>query len=196
MKQYIGLTGAIHKAFTIAARMHGGQMRKDGQTDYIVHPFSVAFRLVQITHDQDLIVAGALHDVPEDTSYSLQMLEKEFNPRVRQIVEAVTEEKHSQIDPKTTWKKRKEADLERMRTCMIESLVLRCVDAINNMESLVFLFSTNGGYIDWSRFNASKEDKFWRWQELFRIIEDRLSKEYPVLVKEYADVFDKLKLCR
>lgn len=62
------LTSKIEKAINFAAQKHLGQIRKGDGLPYIVHPFGVAWILSGYSTDEDVIVAGLLHDVLEDVN--------------------------------------------------------------------------------------------------------------------------------
>ena len=71
----------IELAFEFAQKAHGEQRRKTGE-HYIQHSLHTAFVLAQIKADQNTIIAGLLHDVPEDTEYTLEDIEKNFGKEV------------------------------------------------------------------------------------------------------------------
>src|SRR5690349_9118414 len=79
----------IQKAYDVAERVHGPELRKSGEP-YIVHPEAIAKTLAELGMDQDTIVAGILHDTIEDTPYTAEELERDFGPTVRFLVESVT----------------------------------------------------------------------------------------------------------
>ena len=64
-------------------------MRKSGEP-YILHPLEVALLLADMRIDADGIVAALLHDVVEDTTYSLDELREQFGAEVANIVDGVT----------------------------------------------------------------------------------------------------------
>ena len=64
-------------AYDFALKAHGKQKRKTGEP-YIQHSLHTSFLLVQIKADFPSIVAGLLHDVPEDTPYTLDDVRTEF----------------------------------------------------------------------------------------------------------------------
>ena len=72
----------IEEAIIYATVMHQGKVRKLGNIPYILHPLEVAQILSTITDDQDVITAGILHDIVEDTDGTLQEIEKRFGERV------------------------------------------------------------------------------------------------------------------
>lgn len=79
----------IRRAYDFAAQAHQGQKRKSGEA-YIGHPLYTAFDLVQIRADLSSIVAGLLHDIPEDTSYTIKDIEDNFGQEVACLVEGIT----------------------------------------------------------------------------------------------------------
>lgn len=80
----------IRKAFDIAVDAHKEQRRKSGEA-YIFHPIAVAKIVAsEIGLDATSIAAALLHDVVEDTPYTLQDIEKELNPTIARIVDGLT----------------------------------------------------------------------------------------------------------
>ncbi len=82
-------TETIIKAYKFAEEAHKGQTRKSGEP-YIEHPLYTAFDLVQIRADLSTIVAGLLHDVPEDTSYTIEDIKNNFGEEVANLVDGIT----------------------------------------------------------------------------------------------------------
>jgi (p)ppGpp synthase/HD superfamily hydrolase len=79
-------TPTIYKAINLAAALHEGQESKGDGLPYIVHPFSVAMILMEYSQDEDIIVAGLLHDTIEDTGYTKEQMKEEFGERVTSLV--------------------------------------------------------------------------------------------------------------
>ena len=83
----------LTKAHSYAYFKHKGQFRDDGTTPYFSHPFQVAQILKMINHfDPNLIAAGYLHDVLEDTETTYEELLAEFNQDIADLVNEVTDE--------------------------------------------------------------------------------------------------------
>lgn len=80
----------IDKAFRIANEAHWNMRRKSGEP-YIIHPISVA-RIVnqEIGLGAKSIAVALLHDVVEDTEYSLEDVEKEFGPKIASLIDGLT----------------------------------------------------------------------------------------------------------
>src|SRR5215471_7807828 len=79
----------IQCAFELAYRAHMGTLRRSGEP-YIQHPLEVALLLADMRIDADGIVAALLHDVVEDTSFTLDDLREQFGEAVANIVDGVT----------------------------------------------------------------------------------------------------------
>ncbi len=79
----------IQRAFQVADVAHGGVLRRSGEP-YIEHPLEVALLLADMRIDADGIVAALLHDVVEDTDFTLDELRAQFGDAVASIVDGVT----------------------------------------------------------------------------------------------------------
>ncbi len=80
----------IWKAYKFALKAHGSERRKSGEP-YIVHPIAVAKIVTEeIGMGTKSIVAALLHDVVEDTEYTLEDIEKEFGTPVKIIIDGLT----------------------------------------------------------------------------------------------------------
>ncbi len=82
-------TEIIMRAYKFAEKAHRGQTRKSGEP-YIEHPLHTALNLIQIRADLSTIVAGILHDVPEDTEYTIEDVKNNFGDDVANLVEGIT----------------------------------------------------------------------------------------------------------
>ncbi|HEX7346838.1 MAG TPA: HD domain-containing protein, partial [Candidatus Limnocylindrales bacterium] len=81
--------GGIDRAFDLAVEAHHGQKRATGEP-YVTHPIASAQILAELGIDPIAIEAALLHDVPEDTEYSLSDIEERFGSEVAQLVDGVT----------------------------------------------------------------------------------------------------------
>ncbi|WP_295811182.1 RelA/SpoT family protein [uncultured Apibacter sp.] len=86
----------IRKAFDVAKEAHKDQRRKTGEP-YIYHPLAVAKIVAdEIGLGATSIACALLHDVVEDTQYTIEDISKLFNPKVAKIIDGLT--KISNID--------------------------------------------------------------------------------------------------
>ena len=80
----------IKKAFTTAMEAHKGVRRKSGEP-YIFHPISVAqIAVEEIGLGPTSIAAALMHDIVEDTEWTIEDVEREFNPKVARIIDGLT----------------------------------------------------------------------------------------------------------
>jgi GTP pyrophosphokinase len=127
-------TALIRRAYDFAAKAHGEQKRKSGEL-YIQHPLSTAFTLTQIRADVATIVAGLLHDVPEDTERTLEDIKEEFGEDVAKLVEGIT--KLSKIRYRGIARYRE--SLRKMFLAMAEDLrviLIKFADRLHNLRTL------------------------------------------------------------
>lgn len=79
----------IRNAYDLADEAHRGEMRLTGHP-FVTHPLSVAYKLAQMKMHQNVVAAGLLHDVVEDTGITVEDLKTEFGADVASLVDAVT----------------------------------------------------------------------------------------------------------
>lgn len=80
----------IRLAFEVAVDAHKDQRRKSGEA-YVFHPIAVAQIVAEeIGLDAVSIIAALLHDVVEDSHYTLEYIEEQFGPTVTRIVDGLT----------------------------------------------------------------------------------------------------------
>ncbi len=146
----------MERAWRIAAVAHAGQRRKATDIPYLVHPAAVALILQRSGFtDEKLLAAAVLHDVVEDTDWTLERLHDQFPPEVLEIVEMLTEQKHDAQGAKRPWAERKAEKLARISGASVDARAVWLADKRHNLETMAF------DHIDapdfWSRFNAPKK---------------------------------------
>jgi len=82
-------TTMLYLAYEFAAAAHAGQKRKTGEP-YIQHPLHTAYILAEIKADLPTIIAGLLHDVPEDTNRTLEEVKENFGEEIGNLVTGIT----------------------------------------------------------------------------------------------------------
>ena len=124
----------IRLAYDYAQKAHEGQKRKSGEP-YISHPLETAIKLAEIGMDQASIIAGLLHDVPEDTNYSLVDIERNFGPEVAHLVGGISKLgiiKYRGIEKYAE-------NLRRMFVSMAEDIriiLIKMADRLHNLKTL------------------------------------------------------------
>ncbi len=127
----------LKKAYSFALKCHLGQKRVSGDP-YITHSLTVAYYLEELGMDAKTIASGFLHDVPEDTSYKIEDIKKEFGEEIAQIIEGVTR----LGGVKYFGKKGRVEDLRKLLLVMAKDLrvvVVKLADRLHNMRTIDFL---------------------------------------------------------
>ena len=128
----------ITKAYAFAAKAHLGQKRRSGE-EYVQHPISVAKILAEIGMGSKTITAGLLHDVPEDTSVTIEEIEKEFGKEIAGMVEGVT--KLGKIKLRGSHEEYFLENLRKMFIAMatdIRVIIIKLADRLHNMQTLKY----------------------------------------------------------
>ena len=79
-------------ALAFADQRHAGQTRDLDDLPFVTHPVEVACLLHEAGYADEVVAAGVLHDVLEDTDAEQSDLESRFGRRVAELVEAVTDD--------------------------------------------------------------------------------------------------------
>lgn len=149
------ITPLMERAWRVAAVAHARQKRKATDIPYLVHPAAVALILQRSGFsDERLLAAAVLHDVVEDTDWTLDRLRDEFPEDVLEIVDALTEKKHDENGTKRSWAQRKAEKLERISQAPVDCRAVWLADKRHNLETMAFDHMGDPQF--WSRFNAPK----------------------------------------
>jgi len=126
---------AIRNAYRVAAKAHEGQFRQTGDP-YIVHPLAVAQILATYGLDTATIVAALLHDVVEDTEFSLDDLERDFGSEVALLVDGVTKLDRIKFSSR---EEQQAATIRKMAVALakdIRVLLIKLADRTHNMRTI------------------------------------------------------------
>ncbi len=82
-------TTMVELAYEVAEKAHKGQQRMSGE-EYIQHPLETAYKLAVMDIDIPTVIAGILHDVPEETYITLDDIKKDFGSEVANLVAGIT----------------------------------------------------------------------------------------------------------
>jgi len=129
----------IRKALDVAIDAHSSQTRKSGKP-YIFHPLSVAKIVAsKIGLDAQSIASALLHDVVEDTKYSIVQIEKIFGSEVAKIVDGLT--KISKLKKEKILSIQAENFRKMLLTLNddIRVILIKIADRLHNMKTLDFL---------------------------------------------------------
>jgi len=141
--QYMHYSGAesgsvILDAYKFAKKAHEGQKRATGE-DYIVHPVATLEILIDIQVDQDTLVAALLHDVAEDTEYSLEDIKESFGNDVALLVDGVTKLNRIHFSSK---EEVQAESFRKMFLAMAEDIrvvLIKLADRLHNMRTMSYM---------------------------------------------------------
>lgn len=165
-------TERLRAALFLAERAHWGQMRKGREVPYVLHPVCVASLLLAAGADEDLVCAGYLHDVVEDSEVTLAEIEEQFGPRVAHLVDAVTERKEEPDGTRIPWEVRRRATIDHLSDVDDGVIALKAADVAINMGDIVIDHGEVGDAL-WGRFNAPAEAQLWYYRRVAQIVLER-----------------------
>ena len=124
----------IRAAFELAREAHSSQKRKTGEP-YILHPIAVAtIAAEELMLDANPVMAAFLHDVVEDTDYTIEDIDRLFGPDVAFLVKVVTKRKAD--------KYRSTKQVDNFRQMLdsfqydIRAMLIKLADRLHNMRTL------------------------------------------------------------
>ena len=169
----------ITKAILFALKAHEGQLRKDDKP-YIIHPLSVGFILESAGYGEEVVIAGILHDVVEDTQYTKADIEKKFGARVAELVMGVTK------DESLPGPEREQAYLDNLKTADDETRAVSAADLLDNRRAI--LQAIEDKYDIWSKFSRSPEkyvaDSFERLDIIRTTVNNEITAEVDMLLRK------------
>ncbi len=126
----------INRAYEFAKEAHKGVRRRSGEP-YILHPIAVATIASQeIGLGSTSICAALLHDVVEDTEYTVEDIERNFGPKIAQLVDGLTKISGGIFGEKAS------AQAENFRKLLltmsedIRVVLIKMADRLHNMRTL------------------------------------------------------------
>jgi len=128
----------IKQAYEFSDKAHAGQKRISGRP-YIEHCIEVAFFLAELHMDSATIVAGMVHDVVEDTKFTLEDIRRQFGDEVADLVDGVT--KISRVNFNSI----EEQQVDYFRKMLlsmardIRVILIKLADRLHNMRTLDYL---------------------------------------------------------
>lgn len=126
----------IERAFRFAKKAHGGIRRRSGEP-YILHPIAVAkIASQEIGLGSTSICAALLHDVVEDTDYTVEDIEQQFGKKIAELVSGLTKISGGIFGDKAS------AQAENFRKLLltmsrdIRVVLIKMADRLHNMRTL------------------------------------------------------------
>ena len=167
---------------------HRGQVRKnEPDKPRIIHPISVGKILEFYGCDDNVVAAGYLHDVVEDTKYTLKDIKDNFGDDIAHLVDVATEP-----DRTLSWEDRKQYKIDLFKTLPLRDILVPTADKINNIEEIKLCFTRNNNR-DFSRFKRGEEAQCWYYKNVYKSLVNGGYENLPMfkrLKEGIAKVFD------
>lgn len=125
----------VRKAYEIAEKAHAHQKRESGEP-YIIHPLNVCMNLTKFKADGSSLCAGLLHDVVEDTDYTLEDIKEIFNEDIAFLVDGVTKISNLHYNTKD---EATNANIRRLINSLnddVRIIIIKLCDRLHNMRTL------------------------------------------------------------
>ncbi|MBU4314876.1 RelA/SpoT family protein [Patescibacteria group bacterium] len=201
------------KAYDLAFQAHNGQLRKSGEP-YFVHPLITAMKLADMRLPIEIIIAGLLHDVPEDTEVELDEIRNAFGDDIANMVNGVTKLGHVQYRGLDRYVE----NLRKMFLAMAQDVrvvFIKFADRMHNMETLYVIpehkrrriakevmeiYAPIANRLGMGEYRGLFEDYAFRYLEpkeynwTKHLLEQRIKKAGPAIEKAIKAVEDELSL--
>ncbi len=186
----------IRESFRLAAKAHFGVRRKSGEP-YILHPIAVAQIVVEeINLGPTAVAAALLHDVVEDTSWTIEDIQERFGSKVAKIVDGVTKIKVSgKYDVKLGISEQAENFRRMILTISddVRVIMVKLADRLHNMRTLasmkrdkqlkiasetIFIYAPLAHRLGLYKIKTELEDLYLKYsqRDIYRGIADKLNK--------------------
>lgn len=142
MRDLAQRSDVVERAIKFAVDAHEGQVRKYIEIPYVSHTLAVASIIDAINGDDNMVIAGLLHDAVEDTDVSIADIHQEFGTDVAALVSDLTDV--STLDMGNR-KVRKEIDRNHTAGASDRAKTIKLADIIHNSLSIR---EHGGGFAD------------------------------------------------
>ncbi len=153
-------------ALLYAVDVHRDQVRKGSGIPYVTHLLGVASIVGESGGSEDEVIAGLLHDAPEDHGgvERLEDIRGRFGERVAEIVAGCTD---TYEEDKPEWWGRKRAYIEHLADAPESVRLVSAADKLHNARAILADLRVLGDGL-WGRFTGGKEGTLWYYRELVK----------------------------
>ena len=181
----------ITKAFNFAKHAHKGVRRRSGEP-YILHPIAVArIACVEIGLGSTSICSALLHDVVEDTDYTVEDIENLFGPKIAQIVDGLTKISGGIFGDRASAQAENFKKLLLTMNDDIRVILIKIADRLHNMRTLgsmlpskqykiagetLYIYAPLANRLGLNRIKTELEDLSFKYEhpETYKEIQDKL----------------------
>lgn len=182
----------ITKAFNFARQAHKGVRRLSGEP-YIMHPIAVAqIACEEIGLGSTSICSALLHDVVEDTDYTIEDIENIFGPKIAQIVDGLTKISGGIFGEQASAQAENFKKLLLTMSDDIRVILIKICDRLHNMRTLasqpankqykiagetLYIYAPLANRLGLNKIKTELEDLSFRYEhpEAYKSIQDKLS---------------------
>jgi len=161
----VALTPRYAEAVEYAARVHAAQGRKGTGVPYVAHLLGVSSLVLEAGGDEDLAIAGLLHDAAEDHGGLARLadIEARFGARVADVVRQCSDSLEPEGTGKQGWEERKRHHLALLADATDDALVVWAADKVHNGRAIVTDLEV-AGPAAMDRFNAAPDRVLWYYR--------------------------------
>ena len=164
------ISSKITKAIEFCCELHKGQTRKASVTPYASHPISVGFILHSAGYNEEVVIAGILHDILEDTIGTEEDITDLFGERVTFLVKGVTEDTSIK-----NWEQKKAKYLEHLKTAGNDVRAVSAADLLDNNRAMLRALKNKINI--WEAFSVTSQEKLTYIKNRLGIIKETINNE-------------------
>jgi (p)ppGpp synthase/HD superfamily hydrolase len=164
-------TEKVQKALRFAIKTHEvyqKQKRKGKDIPYITHPLTAGLILALAGADEEVVIAGIIHDTIEDSieekKVTKELIIERFGEKVYELVLSVTEQ-----NKELPWEERKTEALKHIKTFSNDSILLKSADIISNLTEIYSDYKDEGDKV-FERFKAGKEKTLRNYNKVIKAL--------------------------
>lgn len=166
---HAGCDPRLDQAIALALRAHAGQERKGQEgIPYVVHPLHVGALLARHGFEVEVVAAGILHDVVEDSDIGLPEIEARLGKRIAALVAEVSEEKSR------SWEQRKQHTIDAIVSMSPGARAVTAADKVHNLADLRQLLAARGAAV-WTLFKRGRGPTL----DYYRRVHEQLARHLP-----------------
>lgn len=178
------ISSKITDAIEFVLEAHKGQVRESTGKTFLRHPLSVGYILQSCGYSEEVVIAGILHDVIEDTLFTEKVIREKFGSRIAELVSGVTEDKTI-----TSWEERKQKYLDHLRTMDDEVKAISAADLLDNRRAV--LAALDSGYDAWGKFKVSPRQIIENGKARLAIVQESFINEITQELQEILGILEK-----
>ena len=170
----------LEEAIKLVFIAHKNQRRRNINIEFSYHPITVGFMLKEYGCRDEVVIAGLLHDLIEDTDYDYKYIFNKFGKEVADMVITVTEDNTIE-----DYRERKTAFIENIKKANDEIILIEFFDKLHNLLSDYETFLEKNTY----DLSSNKyEDVKWFYLSFLEIFEDRIKDQ--TLINRYKEIIN------